>query len=52
MSTIEGKASKLYAQRRHANREPEILMAEDVLRTQIPCLSVRIIQVTKYGEDP
>lgn len=47
-----GEGSEFYAQRRHAHREPEILMAENVLCTQIPCLSFRIIQVTKYGEDP
>ena len=42
----------LYIQRRHTHCEPDILLAEDVLRTQVPCLSVRIIQVTKYSEDP
>lgn len=47
-----GEGSEFYAQRRHTHREPEILLAEDVLHTQIPCLSVRIIQIAKYSEDP
>ena len=41
-----------YIQRRHPRHEPEVLLAEDVFPTQIPCPSVRIIRVTKYREDP
>jgi hypothetical protein len=53
MPAIEGKkAPKFYVQCRHTHHEPEVLLAEDVMRTQIPCPSVRIIQITKYGEDP
>jgi hypothetical protein len=37
-------------QRRHPHRTPEVLLA-DVLPTQIPYPSGRIIRVTKYGED-
>ena len=39
-------------QGRHSRHEPEVLLAEDVLPTQIPCPSFQIIRVTKYGEDP
>lgn len=47
-----GERSEFYAQCRHTYREPEILVTEDVLRTQVPCPSIRIIQVTEYGENP
>lgn len=44
-----GKGSEFYAQCRHTHREPEVVFAEDVL---IPYPSIRIIQVTKYSENP
>ncbi len=46
------ESSEFYIQRRHPHREPEVLLPKDVLPTQIPCPGVRIIRVTKYGEDP
>jgi hypothetical protein len=50
--TTEWKGSDLYIPCRHTHYEPEVLLAEEVLQTQIPCLSVRIIQVTKNGVNP
>ena len=49
---IEWKGSEFYIPYRHTHYEPEVLLAEEVPQTQIPCLSFGIIQVTKYGEDP
>ena len=46
-----GNAPEFYIQRHHPHRKPEVLLAEDVLPTQIPCPSGRIIRVIKYGED-
>ena len=48
----EGQNPDFYLQRRHPDREPEVLLAENVPRTQIPCPGVRIVGVTKYGEHP
>ena len=50
-SCDQGTGPKFYIQRRHPHRKPKVLLAEDVLPTQIPCLIVRIIRVTKNGED-
>ena len=43
---IEWKGSEFYIPCRHTHYEPEVLLAEEVLQSQVPCLGFGIIQVT------
>lgn len=43
---IEWKGSEFYIPCRHTHDEPEVLLAEEVLQTHVPCLGFGIIQVT------
>lgn len=43
---IEWKGSEFYIPCRHTHYEPEVLLAEEVLQTQVPCLGFGIMQVT------
>jgi hypothetical protein len=52
LSTSGGLGAKAHSQRRHAHRKPEILLAEDVLSTQVPGPGVGIVRVSEDSKDP
>ena len=44
--------TKAYSQRRHCHRKPEILLIEDVHYTQVPGMSLGIVQVFQNCKGP